>query len=80
MSAGFAVNADGRLRLKAAPPVEVTRIDPAQVLVPRRYATAFRWRRMVAVADGLYFEDLYRKFQDRFLFLDVDAAYYNYLR
>ncbi|HXK19795.1 MAG TPA: glycosyltransferase family 2 protein [Polyangiaceae bacterium] len=72
--------ADGTLRLKAAPPVEVTRIDTAQVLIPRKYATEFRWKRTVAVADGLYFAALYAKFQDRFLFLDVDAAYYNYLR
>ena len=72
--------ADGRLRLQAAPPVNVGRIDPAQVLVPRRYATQYSWRPTLYVADGLYFRDLYRAFQEQFLFLDVAAAYYNYLR
>lgn len=72
--------ADGQLRLKAASPVQVGRIDPAQVLVPRCYATQYRWRPTLYVADGLYFSDLYRAFPQQFLFLDVAAAYYNYLR
>jgi hypothetical protein len=71
---------DGRLRLKAGPPVRVGRIDPAQVLLPRVYATKYRWRRTLYIADGLYLSELYRAFQDQFLFLDVDASYYNYLR
>jgi hypothetical protein len=72
--------ADGRLRLKAGAPVRVGKIDSAQVLVPRQCAAQCRWQRTLYLADGLYFRELYRAFQARFLFLDVDAAYYNYLR
>ena len=71
--------ADGSLRFKARPPVQVNEIDTAQVLVPRELATRFTWKPHTPRADGFYFAALYETCRKSFVFLDVDAAYYNYL-
>jgi hypothetical protein len=74
------LNPDGSVRLKAGAPVRVGGIDTAQLILPREYAAQYRWTPHLRFADGFYFTSIYKNHTDQFLFVDIDAAYYNYLR
>jgi hypothetical protein len=73
------VHADGTRRLKARPPILVGGIDTAQVVLPRAMATERKWFVTAPFADGIYFSQIYDAHGARFVFLDEDAAYYNFL-
>jgi hypothetical protein len=73
------LRADGTVRLRARPPVRTGRVDTAQFLVPRDVAVRHRWKVDAKFADGAYFSEIYAQRPEAFAFVDVDAAYYNFL-
>jgi hypothetical protein len=70
---------NGTIRLYAHPPLAVRRVDCGQVLVPRKFAEELRWELDEYCADGMYFEEMYRRHRGQCVFLGITAAFYNYL-
>jgi hypothetical protein len=73
------VDKEGRVRLHAHPPVRLGAIDTGSAIVRREFIehSRFDWER---TADGRWYEQLYNKNPDAFVFIDQPASYYNALR
>jgi len=54
------------------------KIDTAQYIVPRHMCSL--WQEGPYWADGLFIEDIYTRFKEKHIYLDVVAAHYNFLR
>jgi len=54
------------------------KIDTAQYIVP--YHMCRPWQEGPYWADGLFIEDIYTRFKERHVYIDVVAAHYNFLR
>jgi hypothetical protein len=81
---GFAVNQihpNGATRLKAKKEnMRVCMIDTAQYIIPRKFIGNTRWDVMNYCADGIFIETIYKNNSDKFIWIDTNLSYYNYLR
>lgn len=72
---------NGKRRLQASPNnIRVGGIDTAQVVLPVKLIGNTRWQNHNYCADGEFIGEIYRNNPDKFLFLNLDISYYNYLR
>lgn len=55
-------------------------IDTAQLVLPRKMIGDTRWEPWNYCADGVFFSSIYRDNPHDFEFINLDLAYYNYLR
>ncbi len=60
--------------------VKVQHIDMAQFILDRKLIGSSRFIPMDYKADGYFIEDIYNKNKDKFLFIDEELCYYNFLK
>lgn len=74
------VHKDGSLRLRANGEINLGDIDTAQAFIPRALIGDLRWEAMPNPADYGFLRALWKKYPEKFLFLDENLSYYNHLR
>ena len=75
------VNKENKVRLTASrEAIKPTFIDTAQFLIPGDIARNYTWDVWDYCADGIYFSTIYKENKDKFVIVNKNLSYYNYLR
>jgi len=72
---------NGQIRLTAHPThMDVGGIDTAQGIIPRYMLEDIRWDVHNYCADGVLYNQIFKRFPDKFIFVNSGLSFYNYLR
>lgn len=74
------IRKDGSVRLRVNNGVVLCGIDTAQAFIPHALIGDLRWDAFPNPADYYFLRALWEKHRERFIFLNENLSYYNYLR